>query len=307
MEIVSSAELSISYDGEVLRAGLMDVQELAPALLASGTLIQKANALLNGATTSVSIKVRSNFQRGSFLVNLAVDQSLLEQAKNFLLLHPQIKEAKDILDTLFFYVGLPMGGVSGFFKLIKFLKNRRADSVTFEEKTGTVTLVMGDQHITVNQNTYKLYDDIEARRAAGALVAPVTKEGIDSLEIRRGDELEIVTKDDARAFDVSQAEAEMLLDSVAHVWLTIIGLSFNQEHKWRFSTGGSTLTAHMMDHEFWQGIHQHQEAFEEGDQLLVAMRTSAYRNPEGHLHTTYTVEKVIEHLRGPKQPRLDFK
>jgi hypothetical protein len=121
MEIVSSAQLSISYDGELLRAGLMDVQELAPALLASGTLIQKANALLNGQTTSVSLKVRSDFRKGSFLINFVIDQSLLEQAKNFLIAHPSLKDAKDILDILFFYAGLPIGAASGLFKLIKFL------------------------------------------------------------------------------------------------------------------------------------------------------------------------------------------
>jgi hypothetical protein len=106
----------------------MDVQELAPALLASGTLIQKANALLNSQTASVSLKVRSDFRKGSFLVNFVIDQSVLEQAKNFLIGHPNIKDTKDILDTLFFYVGLPVGATSGLFKLIKVLGHRKPDS-----------------------------------------------------------------------------------------------------------------------------------------------------------------------------------
>jgi hypothetical protein len=41
MEIVSTSELSISYDGQDLRDGLMDVQELAPALLASGVRFKR--------------------------------------------------------------------------------------------------------------------------------------------------------------------------------------------------------------------------------------------------------------------------
>src|SRR5437588_1172700 len=123
MEIMSTAEFAISYDGELVRAGLMDVQQLAPALLASGALIQKANRLLNGEGTHVEVKVRSDFRTGSFLVNLHVDQGLIEQAKNFLLAHPNIREAKDILEILFFYAGLPATAVGGLFKLIKLLKN----------------------------------------------------------------------------------------------------------------------------------------------------------------------------------------
>src|SRR2546427_5812207 len=169
MEIVSSAELSITYDGEMVRTGLMDVQELAPALLASGKLIEKANRLLNGETTSINLKVKSDFQRGSFLVNFVVDQSLLEQAKNFLLLHPHIKDAKEILETIFFYVGIPAGTIKGLFGLIKFLGNKKPDAVTIEEKNKTVVIVLGDQRITVNQTAYKLYQDPEARRAASTL------------------------------------------------------------------------------------------------------------------------------------------
>jgi hypothetical protein len=305
MEIVSSAELTISYDGEMLRTGLMDVQELAPALLASGTLIQKANRFLNGETTSITLKVKSDFQRGSFLVNFVVDQSLLEQAKNFLLQHPNIKEAKDILDTIFFYVGLPIGATRGLFELLKFLRNKKPDTVTIEDKSDTVTIVLGEQHITVNQNVYKLYQDPEARRAASTLIEPLNREGIDKLEIKHGDEIETVTKEDAEAFSYFELEGEILLDSVAESWLSIIALSFKPEHKWRFSTGGSTLTANITDQDFWDRVHKHEEIFEEEDQLLVALRTSTYRDATGRLQTRYTIERVIQHRHTPKQ--LNFK
>jgi hypothetical protein len=306
MQIVSSAELSISYDGEMVRTGLMDVQDLAPALLASSTLIQKTNRLLNGETTSINVQVKSDFRRGSFLVNFVVDQSLLEQAKNFLLQHPNIKEAKEILETLFFYAGIPISATASFFKLIKFLRNRKPDSVTIEDKSNTVTMVLGDQHITVNQNTYHLYQDPEARRAASALVEPLNREGIDSLEIRRGNEVETVTKEEAPAFSVAQLEGEVLLDNVTESWLSIVALSFNPDHKWRFSTGGSTLTANVIDPMFWSRVHKHQEKFEEGDQLQVALRTFTYRDLLGKLQTRYTVERVIEHVHTAKQSKLNL-
>lgn len=304
MEIVSSAELSITYDGELVRTGLMDVQELAPALLASSTLIQKANAVLNGETTSVSLKVRSDFRHGSFVVHCVVDQSLLEQAKNFLLAHPSIKDVKEILETIFFYAGIPITATASLFRLIKFLGRRKPDAVEIHNNNGTVTVVLGDQNIVVNQAIYKLYEDSQARRAASILVEPLGREGIDTLEIKRGDEIEKVTKEEAEAFEYSVADAETLLDNVAESWLSVIGLSFNPKHKWRFTTGGSNLMAEIADSQFWQRIHTHQETFEEGDQLLVSLRTSTSRDPDGRLQTTYTVEHVLRHVRAPKQSKL---
>ena len=105
-------EFTVTYDGPSVRDGLMDVRELAPALLSTGALVQKANHLLNGDRVQVSVQVRSSFKRGSFIIALLADQSLLDQAKAFLLQHPQIKDVKEILEILFFY--------GGFFKLINF-------------------------------------------------------------------------------------------------------------------------------------------------------------------------------------------
>ena len=87
MEIVSSDELTISYDGEAVRAGVMDVQDLAPALMAASTLLRKTNQVLNGDRSTIQLKVRSDFRKGSFDVNLIVDQSLIDQAKAFLQFH----------------------------------------------------------------------------------------------------------------------------------------------------------------------------------------------------------------------------
>jgi hypothetical protein len=303
MEIVSTAELSISYDGESLRTGLMDVQELAPALLASGTLIQKANRLINGENTRIELRVRSDFRRGSFHVDLHVAQGLIEQAKHFLLAHPEIKDAKEILETLFFYVGLPISGVKGLFELIKFLRNKKPDSVVFEEKNNTFLVVLGDQHITVNKNTYQLYEDPEARRAASALVAPLNSEGIETLEIKQGDEIETVSKEEAPSFAYSQQEGELLLENSREAWLSIIALSFKPGHKWKFSDG---ISATIEDGEFWDRVHKHEEKFEEEDQLRVTLRTTTTRDSKGVLHNVHVIEKVLEHIHTPKQMKIDL-
>src|ERR1017187_10281891 len=78
---MSKAHFQLAYD---VKAGTMDVNELAPALLATGDLLREANRQLNGERSDVSVKVQSDFRRGSFEVALVVDHTLLEQAKNLL-------------------------------------------------------------------------------------------------------------------------------------------------------------------------------------------------------------------------------
>ena len=111
---MSDDRFTLAYDGEALKNGLMDVRELAPALLAAGELIQNSNRLLNGDRTQVSLQVKGDFRRGSFNIDLILNQNLIDHAKQFLQLHPQIKDAKELLDLLFFYVGLPSAAVGAF-------------------------------------------------------------------------------------------------------------------------------------------------------------------------------------------------
>ena len=305
MELVSSAELTITYDGENVRTGMMDVQELAPALLASGKLLQKANLLLNGDSTQVDVKVRSDFRKGSFVVDLHVAQGIIETAKNFLALHPHIKEAKDILEILFFYAGLPATAVGGVFKLIKKFGNKKPDSVKFENN-GTVILALGGQYFTTNKTSYELFSDPEVRRAASTLVAPLQVEGIDELKISKGDDVELVTKEEAPSFSYSPLEGELLLDGTKEAWLSIISLSFNPNLKWRFYDGGTTFTANILDDDFWKRVRRHEERFEESDQLLVNLRIVTARDEKGDLHTIRTVEKVLKHIHTPKQQKFDL-
>ena len=234
----------------------MDVEDLAPALLATASLIRRANHVLNGEATHVDLKVDSGFERGSFNINLVVDQGFLEQAKTFLLNHPGIKDAKNIVETIFFYGGLPSMVFGGLFKLIKVLNGAKPDTVKFQKDGDIVTIGIGIREIKVTKNTYNLYLDPQIRRSADQMVAPLQGEGIDALEIRKGKEVERVDKEQVPAFHVSEIEGELLLDSTSEAWVSVIALSFNPNHKWKFSTGGSTFSANITDDDFWDRVPQ---------------------------------------------------
>lgn len=53
---MAKARFQLAYDGPSLRRGTMNVNELAPALLATADLLQEANHRLNGDKATVSVK-----------------------------------------------------------------------------------------------------------------------------------------------------------------------------------------------------------------------------------------------------------
>ena len=86
---MSKSKFQLAFDGPALRAGTMEIGELASSLLAIGDLIRDANQQLNENRAEVSVRVKADFKGGSFDIALLLDQSLLEQAKNVTVQVPQ--------------------------------------------------------------------------------------------------------------------------------------------------------------------------------------------------------------------------
>ena len=74
---VSQAQFTIAYDGPALRDGVMDVRDLAPALLAVGKLFDAANLTINGNAATVSVRVRATVP-GSFEILIDLAQTITQ-------------------------------------------------------------------------------------------------------------------------------------------------------------------------------------------------------------------------------------
>jgi hypothetical protein len=105
---VSRHGFSVAYDGAASDEHSIDVENLAPALLAFGKLIREANVEFNGKKATSKVLVVSDFEAKCFHVNFDVILSLYEQIKS-LLDSPDVSTAKTILEWLGL-LGLTGGG-----------------------------------------------------------------------------------------------------------------------------------------------------------------------------------------------------
>ena len=172
---MSKAEFELAYNGPALRNGTMDVKQLASSLLSVGELVQEANRQLNEGRAEVSVRVKSDFRKGSFDVALLVDQSLLEQAKTLLIPGAAtVVGGAGILKLLF---GTEAGkkGVAGVLESVldiwKKLKGEKPKSTIEDTGRGVTVLVVGDgNEVKVNAGAGTLYGKDSIRSSISGLV-----------------------------------------------------------------------------------------------------------------------------------------
>lgn len=97
IELMKPAHFQIIYDGPALADSTMDVRDLAPALLALGSVIEEANYALNRQKAKIAVKVKGSFKTGCFGIEFDVVQSLLDQTLS-LFQDTGIASAKEIIE-----------------------------------------------------------------------------------------------------------------------------------------------------------------------------------------------------------------
>lgn len=115
----------VAYVGDKDNDHTMDVEALAPALLAFGKLIRAANAELNQDRATMKVLVDSEFEHKCFLINFETLQTILDTVKTFLN-DEGVKKAGDVLQKL----GVLGGTVAtGVFAYLKWRNGRKVESV----------------------------------------------------------------------------------------------------------------------------------------------------------------------------------
>lgn len=180
---------TIRYDGPALVDHQMDVQELAPALLALAEMVQLTNRKFNGDAASMKVLVRADVEQKCFQLDIHVVQSILESAKH-LFGTEDYKTAKEIAE--FLDLILPAGSVGGgVFWLWKRLWGRKDAppvALSIEQHGGETTIIQaGDgASITVSNDTYILATDPRMIDLGKKVLMPLEREGYERLEFQGG-------------------------------------------------------------------------------------------------------------------------
>lgn len=165
----------IRYDGPALEGHSIDVNHLAPALLALGDLCTLANKQFNGDKAAVKVMVRANMEARCFEFDIELVQTIFEQVKS-IINTDNVKSAKDILSWLGIIAGVP--GAVGLFKLLKWLKGRVITEKNIVKQSGRNVVeikVSGSNNaVYVYPETAKLIEEPNAIQSVQKIVAPLT-------------------------------------------------------------------------------------------------------------------------------------
>jgi hypothetical protein len=202
-------ETVIRYDGPALTGHEIDVQELAPALLALAEMVQLANRKFNGEATTMRVSVKADVEQRCFQLHIHIFQTLLQHAQH-LFGTAEYKTAKEIaqdLDLIF-----PEGVGGGIFLLWRWLANRRKESppgtsFTTEQHGGNTTIVSGDgNNITVRSEVYLLASDPAVTELGRRVLRPLEQPGYETLSFHQKDVA-------AAVVEVSQEEASYFIEA----------------------------------------------------------------------------------------------
>ncbi|MDG9785891.1 hypothetical protein [Acinetobacter johnsonii] len=292
----------VIYDGWALEHHLMDVRDLAPAMIAVNDLLSNANKALNGDKADLNLKVNASFRAGSFGMELHTVVHFLSQIRDMFASDnaSAISNAWTILEIVGF-----VGG-AGLIGLIRFLKGKKPTKIIDED--GRLKVYLSEtEYYETDGKVVKLYKNRTIVGDLNKMLEPLEKDGIDSFFVSRtGDKKDAdlaIDESELTYFEYQEIEND-LSENITETFVQIEAAVFKDNNKWKFDNGGSPINAAILDEEFLRKIDAGELRFGKGDLLKVKLKT-IQTFAHGKLKTEFQVIEVLEH-KIVKQGHLEF-
>lgn len=297
-----STKICIAYCGPKVDDGSMDASTLGTVLISMSGLVNRANQLLNNDNSTIDVRVKADFQKGSFEIVLALVQNLPEQIKSLFSAGYSIDQIAQFLDLT--NNGIEVVGAvgGGLLWLIKKLRNRKI--VKAIEKENGQMEVHPDKGapFLVYKPVYNLFIDKDLRDVLPGLVKPLEQDGVDRFEIRDVRQLTrpvmSINKEECKYIknvpdDVIEGKCSCSMISV-----TVEAAVFDGSHKWKFNDGDTSFTATVADKEFLGKIATGQIRL--GPQDLLDVKLEKHQQIKNHRklgRTDNIITKVVKYTQ----------
>lgn len=296
--MTQSAKICIAYTGKAVDDGSMDVNDLAPALLALGNLVGSANRVLNHDDSIVEVKLSAHFERGSFEMTLELVRTLTDKIKLFFA--DADYSINDIIGIIGFVSTVSGANAVSLVQFIRWLKNRRIKKIETASKD-TVRVILDEDSREISIGAWNLYRSKEIHNHIEGVIAPLKHEGVDGFEVRDGNNretIERIDKDSTEYFSTATLDEHVEeISSTQEIILKIVNVSFERNLKWRFDDGESRFAADVKDEQFLKAIDSGNISFAQGDALLAELQTVQQYTKSELKKTVKTVVKVLKVIK----------
>lgn len=299
-ESVSEVSFQFQYAGSAVESGLMNVRDLAPALLAVGDLCEQANYEVNGTAVKASVQVRAPAP-GSVIVVFVLNIGIPATVALTMGLNP-LSTAKDVL-------ALIKNGI----EIVKLIGGRKVESATplgngltrlVVEHTGTVEhKVIHDvpDHVMSFLNKRSVQADMKN------ITTPLKAEGVEVLNVIEEREIvESVSTEDVHAFEelsvaLPSTDEEVIEEtSTIEKSFTVVTISSDPRNYWRLTDGRNSWSVKVDDRALHEAAKAGQLGIEPGF-IVKARIKSETRWVSGKPETVNHLVKILNVK--PPEPR----
>lgn len=299
--------ICIAYCGEAVDSGIMDVNDLAPALLAFGELVHECNKIANKDSARVNVYVSSQFQQGSFEISIEIFQSLADQIKG-LFSTETTYSIREMLNELGFASNA--AGVTGInlLEVIRWVRNRKVDSISKAGKD-KYHINIGNEYKEISVLGLELFRSVKIRKSVEGVMSPLNKNGIEAFEVReKAAAYQHIDKEETDYYKLPDDEIKQeMIDSTRRCLIKVCSVNFEQELKWRFRIDTMKFYAAIKDQDFIQQVEAGEVSFAKGASMLVDLHEIQTIHSGGDIKTEYEITKVHKVLRHSEQLSFDFK